>query len=181
MTKPVDEESQYALIRVGSEKYAIDIMRVKEILRPLKVTAVKRTFKFVEGVIDLRGEVIPVVDLRKRLGAGEESDAEVTGGEFESRFSRSRTKAVPGAVRKKERIVVVGWDEGKLGLMVDEASEVFRLPADRIQPPPPSAAGEDPLYAGIVPFAGDLIMVLDLDHLFSKHERGELEASELKE
>ncbi|MBI2890501.1 MAG: purine-binding chemotaxis protein CheW [Nitrospirae bacterium] len=152
MASAEPEDLQFALVRVGGEQYAVDIMRVEEILRPQKITQLKRGSAIVQGVIDLRGEVIPVVDLRRRVGGADE----------------------PPAGRRKERVVVIRLGERKVGLLVDDASEVFRLPPSGVQPPPPTAAGEDPFYAGVATYKGDLIMVLNLDHLFSAKERLEL-------
>lgn len=164
--KSIDQECQFALIHVGEEKYAVDIMRVKEILRPQKITTVKRSPNFVHGMIDLRGEIIPVVDLRKRLGGAAETDS---------------IHSAPSGGRRKERIVVVDVAGRKTGLIVDEASEVFRLMESAVQPPPPTATGEDPLFAGIAPYSGDLIMVLNLDHIFTVKERRELKDADMEE
>ena len=98
-----DAEVQLCAFRVGGEDYALDIMRVREIVRPLPITPVPRAPTFVEGVFQLRGEVIPVVDVRKRFG-------------------------LPVApVGPRTRYLVVRVAGRRLALVVDEVCEVLRL------------------------------------------------------
>jgi purine-binding chemotaxis protein CheW len=104
---------QLCTFRIGGEDYAIDIMRVREIIHPLSLTPVPRAPAFVEGVIRLRGEVIPVLDVRKRLGL--------------AATSRGR----------KTRFLVVNVARRRIGLVVDEVCEVLRIPRGDIRPAPP--------------------------------------------
>jgi len=103
---------QLCTFRIGGEDYAVDIMRVREIIQPLPVTPVPRAPAFVEGVVRLRGEVIPVVDVRKRFGL----------------------PATPPTRKSKYLIVTVAGR--RLGLMVDEVCEVLRLARAEIRPTP---------------------------------------------
>lgn len=103
---------QLCTFRVGGEDYAIDVMRVREIIRPLPVTPVPRAPAFVEGVIRLRSEVVPVVDVRRRFG-------------------------LPvGAPGRDTRFVIVHVAGRRLGLVVDEVCEVVRLPRGDLRPAP---------------------------------------------
>ena len=95
---------QLCTFRIGGEDYAIDIMRVREIIHPLPITPVPRAPAFVEGVIRLRGDVIPVLDVRKRLGVAAASPT------------------------RKSRFLVVNVAGRRVGLVVDEVREVLRLP-----------------------------------------------------
>jgi purine-binding chemotaxis protein CheW len=104
--------AQLCTFRVGGEDYAIDIMRVREIIRPLPITPVPRAPAFVEGVVRLRGEVIPVVDVRKRFGL----------------------PASPPT--RKTKFLVVHVAGRRLGLVVDEVCEVLRLPRGELRPAP---------------------------------------------
>ncbi len=104
---------QLCTFRIGGEDYAIDIMRVREIIHPLPITPVPRAPPFVEGVIRLRGEVIPVLDARKRLG-------------------------LPATPRgRKMRFLVVNVAGRRIGLVVDEVCEVLRIPRGDIRSAPP--------------------------------------------
>ncbi len=104
--------AQLCTFRVGGEDYAIDIMRVREIIPWQPVTPVPRAPPFVEGVIRLRGEVIPVLDVRRRLGL-----------------------AVTPPTRKT-KILIVKVAGRRLGLVVDEVTEVVRIPRADIRPAP---------------------------------------------
>ncbi|NIQ10356.1 MAG: purine-binding chemotaxis protein CheW, partial [Gammaproteobacteria bacterium] len=101
-----------ACFRIGAELYALDIMRIKEIIRPQKLTPVPKAPSFIEGVINLRGAVIPVADLRKRF------DQPV------------------GAETRKNRIVICSLVGKIIGLLVDEVTEVKRYGRKEIAPAP---------------------------------------------
>jgi purine-binding chemotaxis protein CheW len=104
---------QLCTFRIGEEDYAIDIMRVREIIHPLPITPVPRAPVFVEGVVRLRGEVIPVLDVRKRLGV----------------------EVRPAS--RKSRFLVVNVAGRRIGLVVDEVCEVLRLPRSELRAAPP--------------------------------------------
>lgn len=109
--------------RAGEEEYVVDLRRVREILQPLPVTAVPRGPAFLDGVMDVRGEVLPVLDVRRRLGLP------------------------PRAGRGKVLVVTVAGRV--LALVVDAVVEVMRLPRSAIGPPPPAAPGGPRLYLGV--------------------------------
>jgi purine-binding chemotaxis protein CheW len=111
-TSPDDAPAQLCTFRVAGEDYAIDIMRVREIISPLPVTPVPRAPPFVEGVFRLRGEVIPVLDVRKRFGLP------------------------AGAATRKTKYLIVNVAGRRLGLIVDEVCEVLRLRRGEIRPAP---------------------------------------------
>lgn len=104
---------QLCTFRIGGEDYALDIMRIREIIRPLAITPVPRAPASVEGVVRLRGEVMPVLDVRKRLGL----------------------PASPAT--RRTRFLVVNVARRRIGLVVDEVCEVIRIPRDEIRPAPP--------------------------------------------
>jgi purine-binding chemotaxis protein CheW len=108
--------------RIGAEDYAVDIMRVREIINPLPVTPVPRAPRFIEGVVRLRSEVIPVVDVRKRFGLP------------------------PLEPTRKTRFLVVRIGGRRLALVVDEVTEVVRLPRSEIRPAPTFAEDGAPRF-----------------------------------
>lgn len=108
--------------RVGTEEYVIDLRRIREILQPLPITPIPRAPQFLEGVMSLRGEAIPVVDVRKRLG-------------------------VSSAPRPK--VLVVNVAGRLLGLLVDAVAEVVRIPRSAIGPPPLAASAGPRLFLGV--------------------------------
>ena len=117
-----DPLAQLCAFRLGGEDYAIDIMRVREIIHPLPITPVPRAPAFVEGVIRLRGDVIPVVDVRKRL-------------------------ALPvTAATRRTRFLVVTVARRRVALVVDEVREVLRLPRSEIRPAPSLGVAAGPRF-----------------------------------
>jgi len=116
------ERVELCTFRVGGEDYAIDIMRVREIINLLPVTPVPRAPSFIEGVIRLRSEVIPVVDVRKRFGLA------------------------PGAPTRKTKLIVARVGGRRLALIVDEVTEVVRLLRSEIRPAPSFADDGAPRF-----------------------------------
>src|ERR1700704_6616574 len=116
------EERQLVVFQLGAELYGVDIARVHEIIRLQTITRVPRAPSFVEGVINLRGKVIPVVDLRRRFG-------------------------LPLAEHTRApRTVVVEIGDQVVGIIVDSVSEVLRISPSTIEPPSPVVAGIDSEY-----------------------------------
>jgi purine-binding chemotaxis protein CheW len=102
--------------RVGDEEYVIDIRRIREIVQPLPVTQVPRAPEWMEGVANLRGEVVPVLDVRRRLGL------------------------VPRPPTRRTKFLVVHVAGRVIALVVDGVSEVVRIPRSAIGPPPAGSA-----------------------------------------
>ncbi|HAO93651.1 MAG: chemotaxis protein CheW [Deltaproteobacteria bacterium GWC2_56_8] len=145
------EVLQLVTFRLGNEEFSLDILRVQEIIRHMDLTRVPRTPDFVEGVINLRGRVIPVLDLRKRFG-------------------------LPAEDRTNEtRIIVVDVDNRTVGLKVDAVSEVLRLPSDTVEPPPSIVTGAESEYIkGVGKLDNRLIILLDVSKILSRSERDAL-------
>jgi purine-binding chemotaxis protein CheW len=148
----VRQEVQLACFRVGSVLYALEIMRIKEIIRPQKLTPIPKAPPFIEGVINLRGAVIPIVDLRKRFD-------------------------IPTVtVDRKTRVIICALFGKILGLVVDEVAEVRRYSRQEIQPSPQFLQGKGAEYFhGICRREEDLVMVLNLETLLSSSEKIDLE------
>jgi purine-binding chemotaxis protein CheW len=150
--KALRQEVQLACFRIGPELYALDIMRIKEIIRPQKLTPIPKAPSFIEGVINLRGVVIPVADLRKR---------------FDQPISEAN---------RKNRIVVCSLSGRIIGLMVDEVTEVKRFGRQEIAPAPQFIDGPEANYfLGVARRDEDLIMLIDLEKVLSSDEKIELQ------
>ena len=148
------DERQLVVFQLGAELYGCEISRVHEIIRLQSVTKVPRAPAFVEGVINLRGKVIPVVDLRRRFGLP----------------TADHTRA--------SRIVVVEIGDQVVGIVVDGVSEVLRVNSAIVEPPSPVVAGIDSEYLhGIAKLADRLVILLDLDRILAREERRELEVA----
>jgi purine-binding chemotaxis protein CheW len=144
-------EIQVACFRLGDDLYAADIMRIKEIIRPMKLSSLPKSLSFVEGVINLRGTVIPVVDLRKKFGLSALNNLAST------------------------RLLIIKVTGQTLGLVVDEVTEVITIPVKDIKPPPQGVTGVGASYLiGVCLAKEALIMLLNLDSLLTVHEANEL-------
>ena len=150
------DERQLVVFDLADEGYGVDISAVREIIRLQEITQVPRTPEFVEGVINLRGKVIPVIDLRKRFGVTVEAESQ------------------------DNRIVVVDIGDQDIGVIVDAVKEVLRIPTDSVEPPASviTTAGSDYLL-GIAKLDSRLIILLDLQKVLSEDEQGSLWEMEL--
>jgi purine-binding chemotaxis protein CheW len=131
---------QLVSFKIGEEEFGVDILKVQEINRMLEVTAVPNAPAYVDGVINLRGKVIPIMDLRSRFG-------------------------MPRRERdKNSRIVVVELNGKIVGFVVDSVNEVLRIPKNVTEPPPPVVTGVGAEYITAVGKLDDrLLILLDLD------------------
>ena len=138
---------QLVTFTLGNEEYAVDIRKVHEINRMKGITKIPNAPSYVEGVINLRGKVIPVVNLRERLGLeGKGNDEHL-------------------------RIMIMAVREITMGLIVDSVSEVLRIPSDIVEPPPPISSGIGTEFInGIAKLEDRLIILLDMDMLFGRTE-----------
>lgn len=137
---------EYLCFRVSDEIYGINIMDIKEIIKPREVTEIPRAPGFVSGVISLRGTIIPVIDMRSRL---ELSRANATG---------------------KERVVVIKNDLSFSGLLVDEVIQVVSINKENMEPAPSVLEGIDrDFVSGIGRSEGRLIIILNLENIADIH------------
>ena len=137
-------ETQLVVFDLASEFYGVDIGDVREIIRMQNVTRVPGTPVYMEGVINLRGKVVPVVDLRKRLDL----------------------KVKPQT--KESRIVVVDIGGKDVGVIVDGVTEVLRIPLSSVEPPSQMIANSETAYIrGIAKLKEKLVILLDLDKVLA--------------
>lgn len=147
---------QVVSFRLGSEEYGVDISQVQEIIRMVEITHVPRAPHFMEGVINLRGQLIPIIDLR-------------------TRFSMSRAEHT-----KSTRIVVTEIGSKKVGIVVDSVSEVLNIPMEQVEDAPDMIAGVGTEYIqGVGKIANRLIILLDLTMVMSGDEKAQLESIEI--
>jgi purine-binding chemotaxis protein CheW len=145
------ELMQLVAFSVADGDYAVDIMRIKEIINPIAVTTMPKAPRFIEGVIELRGAILPVIDVRKR-------------------FDRAPTMASRAT---KYLIVAIDIGEAKIivALVVDRVSEPLRVPRTDIKPAPRLSVSERAFFTGVVGHHGRMLMVLDVDALLSSAEK----------
>jgi purine-binding chemotaxis protein CheW len=143
----MEKELQLVGFRIGRETFGLPIAMVREIVRVPEITSVPNAPDYIEGVINLRGRIIPVIDLRKRFGdmSGEKS--------------------------KKNRIVVVELENRSIGLLVHSASEVLRIPPSDIEAPQNMfQEGELSYITGVGKLKGRLVILLDLSRILERRE-----------
>lgn len=131
-------------MKLGDEEYAIDVLKIQEIIRTVEITIVPRSESFVLGVMNMRGKVVPVIDLRVRFNL-EKSDFD-----------------------KATRIIVVRFEKEHIGFVVDEVTQVFRISKAMVEPTPPlvGAIGQEYIL-GICKYEERLIIILDIERIIS--------------
>jgi purine-binding chemotaxis protein CheW len=150
------------IFALGEEEYGVGIASVDSIIKLQPITSVPRAPSFVEGVTNLRGKVLPVIDLRRRFGLPE-------------------TEAT-----RESRIVVAELDGSAVGMLVDAVSEVLDVPDDAIEPPSPIVTTVDSTFItgiakldggeahGTTSDQGRLVILLDLEKVLSPEEKADL-------
>lgn len=147
-------EHQLVVFELGKEHYGVDISAVESIIKMQPITVVPHTPSFVEGVTNLRGSVLPVIDLRKRFGLAMDD------------------------ISKNSRIVVIALGKTKVGMIVDAVSEVLRIQEDQIEPPPPMVTSVDTTFIiGIAKIDNKLVILLDLSKVLSLQDVAALQPS----
>lgn len=139
---------QLVVFSLANEEYGVPITQVQEIIRKPEITRIPGMPDFIEGVINLRGKIIPVIDLRKRFGLERKEESD------------------------KTRTVVADAANQTIGLVVDSVSEVVNLPKDQIDPIPPSIASIDAEYlSGVGKIEKRIVILLDLGKLLGDLEK----------
>ena len=138
---------QLATFHLGAAEYALDIMRIREIIQPQKITPVPKVPVFIEGVIELRGAILPVVDMRKR-------------------FELPATPAV-----RATKYVIVNLEGRSIGLVVDGVGEVLRVPRVEVTAAPLYQGEAARYFAGVCRHHGRIILVLDIDRILTSEEK----------
>jgi len=135
-------EEQLVTFSLGTEEFGVDIMCVQEIIRIPPITRVPKSPTYIEGVINLRGNVIPVVSLRTRFGMGRVEETDLS------------------------RIIVLQVKTKVFGIRVDAVTEVLHLDSEAIEPPPPIALGMDAQFIrGVGKIGERLLILLELDQI----------------
>lgn len=149
------DQIQLVGMKLGDEEYAIDVLKITEIIRTVEITIVPRMESYILGVMNLRGKVVPVIDLRVR-------------------FNLDRCD-----FDKSTRIIVVSVDKENIGFVVDEVTEVIRIRRSMVEPTPPLVGSIGQEYIlGICKYDSRLIMLLDIDRVIN--DSGDYNESELR-
>lgn len=144
-----DELIQLVSFNLDQEEYGVEVLKVREIIRMNNITHMPNTPHYVEGIINLRGKVIPIVSMRKKFGLMEAENNSHT------------------------RIMIMDIGGELMGFIVDSVSEVIRISGTEIQPSPSVAGGgiDQDCIAGVINLSERLLVLLDLDRMFSQEEK----------
>ncbi|MCK8061009.1 MULTISPECIES: chemotaxis protein CheW [unclassified Fusibacter] len=141
-------EMQYVVFKLGEERFCVEISNVSGITEYKEITGVPNSPSYIEGVVNLRGDIIPVVNLKKR-------------------FVIEETK-----LSEETRIININFNGKDIGFLVDEASQVLRITDDNIEPAPEIIKGKGGKYiSGIAKIDDQIAIVLDLENIFDEEER----------
>jgi len=140
---------QLVTFTLDQEEYGVEVLKVREIIRMNSITHMPNTPHYVEGIINLRGKVIPIISMRKKFGIIEAENNSHT------------------------RIIIMDIAGELMGFIVDSVSEVIRISGTEIQPSPTVAAGgiDQECISGVINLPERLLVLLDLDQMFSGEER----------
>lgn len=139
--------NQIVSFLLGEEEFGLDIMKVQEIILVGEITKMPQVPEYVRGMINLRGHVIPVVDLRMRFKQPVREKAE------------------------EQRIIVVNIGTRTIGIVVDAVNEVLRMTPDQIEPPPSGIGDVQRFITGLLKIDKKLVILLDIEGLFSDDEQ----------
>lgn len=146
-------EKQFVVFKLGKEEYGIDIMNVKEIGPYQETVKIPNTPRFVEGIVNYRGKVIPIISLKKRFNL---EDTEID---------------------NNTRVVIINLKERQIGFIVDEASQTIRLDDKDIEPAPEIISSIERRYiTGVGKKDNRLIIMIDLEKVLSEEEKVEIES-----
>lgn len=156
----IKSTSRFLTFFIDEEQYGLDISRIKEIIALMNITNIPKTPDFVKGVINLRGSIIPVIDIRLKFG-------------MESKDETLETA-----------IVIYEIDNISIGFIVDRVDDVFSIDNENISDAPDFGTSIDTTFiSGIAEIEGGVIMILDLKNIFDHNELtlvGQMEKKEIK-
>ncbi|MBS4189252.1 purine-binding chemotaxis protein CheW [Bacillus sp. FJAT-49705] len=155
MTEAIASEIKLIVFQLNTKEYAIPVNQVRSIEKVEHITRVPHTDKFVKGVLNLRGVITPIIDLRSRFGLEESSYSDST------------------------RVIIVGLNELEVGFIVDLANDVIDIPVNSIEPPPEVVGVKEAEYInGVAKVGKRLLILIDLEKILKIEERSSLQGIE---
>ena len=156
--KKAVEDLQAVVFMLNKSYYGVPILQVQEIVKMTEITEIPNTPDFVQGIVNLRGKIIPIIDMRKRFGLPEEE------------------------VNENWKILILKSDDVLFGVMVDQISEVEKVPATLIEKPPKIVAGVNGKFINaIAKMENRLLILLDIGKILSDEEKEILQDIEVAE
>lgn len=146
MSLDSSNQREYLIFSLGAESYAIDILKVKEIRNYEAVTRIANAPAFIKGVVNLRGIIVPIIDMRIKFGLGEATYNEFT------------------------IVIVLNIGKRVMGIVVDAVSDVISIPNDDVRPAPAFSALDTQFLMGLVPVQDRMLILLDIERLMTSAE-----------
>ncbi|AKL94044.1 chemotaxis signal transduction protein CheW [Clostridium aceticum] len=144
-------EKQYVIFKLCGEEYGVAIQHVQEITEHKRATTVPNVPKFIEGIINLRGNITPIISLKKKFNLQE------------------------GEIQESNRIIIINIADKQVGFIVDDASQVLTMDEKQIENPPELLTGIDRQYIiGIGKVEEKIIILLDLEKILTEKEKNEI-------
>ena len=148
MAETIAADIKLIVFQLMNKEYAIPVNQVRSIEKIEHITRVPRTEKFIKGVINLRGVITPIIDLRSRFGLEEVDYSDST------------------------RVIIAGLNDLEVGFIVDLANDVIDIPVDSIEPPPEVVGVAEADYInGVAKIGNRLLILIDLEHILNTEER----------
>lgn len=141
----------YVVFKINGQKYCVNILTIKEICSNKETTFLPNTPSFIEGIINLRGEVLSIINLSKKLGI------------------------VSSTPFQEQKILVVIIDELLLGFLVDEVIGIIHTPSENIDNKPKMLENEENFISGMIKSGDEMIISIDLEHILNKEELSSVE------
>ncbi len=140
-------EKQFVVFKLLNEEYGIDILIVEEVVKLGEIYSIPESLDYLKGVINLRGEIIPLIDLKLKIG-------------------------FPSEIEESSKIIILNLDEQRIGLIVDEVTGVIKIEEENIDPPPPTIPSALVNYIyGIAKINNRIIILLNIKNLLSTEEK----------
>lgn len=147
----MEEITKFIVVKLKEQSYGVDVQQVLSIERLQKITVVPRTSEFIKGVIQIRGEMTPIIDLKERLLIGETEPTD------------------------DNRILIIHIDDVQVGLIVDVATEVIDIDTEVIEPAPRIIGGvQDTFLKGVAKLDKELLILLDIERILDLNETNEV-------
>lgn len=145
-------ERQYVIFKLENEEYGVDIMHVQEISEYIKCTDVPNSPDFIEGIVNYRGNIVPVINLHNKFNIN------------------------PITITEDTRIIIYGLDGKQVGFLVDDASQVLTISDNNIENPPSIITGsEHKFISGIGKVENNMVIILNLENILNDDEKKQLE------
>lgn len=169
-------QQKYLTFMLGEEEYGIPVLQVAEIVKVENLIKIPHSRNYFLGLMDIRGKVLPIVDLKRKLAIQTDDDEhelppEVGSPKPDPAAAAAATPAARGVRKKLDRAIIINMSGRRIGLAVDQVSHVVRFPPESIDPGPPSLkSAASKFVTGVGKNKDEFVVLMNLNHLFTEDE-----------